>query len=293
MAPAGALAGGAAGAVATGAMPAAAPAPTAAISPSPSAVPPTPAVIAPSPGLATTVAPAIGGATPTVMAPALAAPLMYLVSKNADGSGATFQVTTATTTIGRAADNAIVVTDQMASGHHARIDRGADGTLTVHDLESTNGTFIDGERMTAPQVLAENGEVRIGGTTLTLKIVGGAPSDAPQESIVAPTVMTRRLRLVDLLVVVEGDEPGKVYTLEGDTISIGRDPRNQITINDVRLSGFHVRLQRGLDGGLLIEDRGSTNGTFLNGVLLEDAQRLLENDLIQLGHTTLQLKRVV
>ncbi len=266
--------------------------PATAAFPAAAAVAAAPAPIAPA-SPATTIAPAIGGGTPTVMAPALAPRLFYLVSKDASGAGSTFQVTAETTTIGRAADNAVVVSDQLASGHHARLERAPDGTITVHDLESTNGTFLDGERMTEPRVLAENGELRIGTTTLTLKIVGGAPTDAPQESIVSPTVMTRRLKLVDLLVVVEGDEPGKVYTLEGDTISIGRDPRNQIQINDVRLSGFHVRLQRGLDGGLLIEDRGSTNGTFLNGVLLEDAQRLMENDLIQLGHTTLQLKRVV
>jgi pSer/pThr/pTyr-binding forkhead associated (FHA) protein len=154
---------------------------------------------------------------------------------------------------------------------------------------------VNGVRLSEPVTLDENAEIQIGASVFTLKFTGDEPAAAgevPPVSLVSPTVVTRKLRLMDLLVMVDGEEPGKVFPLEGDTVGIGRDPRNQIVLNDVKLSGFHVRLQRGLDGGLLIEDRGSTNGTYVNGHLLEDAQRLIENDLIQVGGTTLQLKRV-
>ena len=281
--------------------------------PEPTGMVPALAIAAAAPNGAGAASPVVGAASPataTVMRP-VAAPaaadrtmvaqavapgqLAYLVARTVDGSGSTHQLTEAGATIGRAADNTIVLPDQLASGHHARIERAPDGSFVVHDLGSTNGTFVGEERVDGSAVLAEGAELKVGGTTFTLKVVApAAPLEAaPRDSLVAPTVMTRRMRLTDLLVVVEGDEPGKVYNLEGDTISIGRDPRNQIVLNDVRLSAFHVRLQRGLDGGLLIEDRGSTNGTFLNGVLLEDPQPMMENDLIQVGHTTLQLQRLV
>jgi pSer/pThr/pTyr-binding forkhead associated (FHA) protein len=239
--------------------------------------------------------PAAGTATATAVMGVTAPRLAYLVQKQGDGAGATFQLAAETTDMGRASDNQIVIADQMASGHHVKFERTPQGQVVVHDRGSTNGTLVNGERLTEPRTLDENAEIQIGASIFTLKFVGDAPvadATAPLVSLVSPTVVTRRLRLMDLLVVVDGDEPGRVFPLEGDTISIGRDPRNQIALADVKLSGFHVRLQRGLDGGLVIEDRGSTNGTFVNGHLLTDAQRLLENDLIQAGGTTLQLKRV-
>jgi pSer/pThr/pTyr-binding forkhead associated (FHA) protein len=107
--------------------------------------------------------------------------------------------------------------------------------------------------------------------------------------MVSPTVLTRRIsRLADYLVVLEGQSPGTVYRLDGDTIGIGRDPRNLIEVNDVKVSGFHARIQRGLDGGLVIEDRNSSNGTYLNEVLIEEGYALVDQDVIRVGDTTLQ-----
>ena len=96
---------------------------------------------------------------------------------------------------------------------------------------------------------------------------------------------------VDSFVMLEGEEPGRIYHVDGDTFSIGRDDRNKIILSDVKVSGFHTRIQRGLDGGFVVEDWNSTNGTYLNGQLLEDARRLVEDDLVQLGDTVLQFKR--
>ncbi|MCG5511750.1 FHA domain-containing protein [Ectothiorhodospira shaposhnikovii] len=51
-----------------------------------------------------------------------------------------------TTTIGRRRGNLIRLDDRSVSGHHARL-RFYRGTATLHDLDSTNGTFINGERI--------------------------------------------------------------------------------------------------------------------------------------------------
>jgi pSer/pThr/pTyr-binding forkhead associated (FHA) protein len=71
-------------------------------------------------------------------------------------------------TIGRAADNTIVLDDDYASGHHARL-RPFDGGWVVEDLGSTNGTFLDRAKVMAPTPVPVGVPVRIGKTALELR----------------------------------------------------------------------------------------------------------------------------
>jgi len=70
--------------------------------------------------------------------------------------------------IGRAADSTIVLGDQAASTTHALLSpRGAQ--WIVEDLRSSNGTWIDGKRITEPTELKAGSSLRIGETTLELR----------------------------------------------------------------------------------------------------------------------------
>ena len=65
-------------------------------------------------------------------------------------------------TIGRdPASNMIALTDSSISTHHARVTRSGD-TFAVEDLGSRNGTFVNGEKVTAPRALADNDVIRFG-----------------------------------------------------------------------------------------------------------------------------------
>lgn len=64
-------------------------------------------------------------------------------------------------TLGRAADNTIVLDDTFASGHHARVEF-AGGRCWVEDLRSTNGTYVRGQRLQGAAELAAGDELRIG-----------------------------------------------------------------------------------------------------------------------------------
>jgi len=65
-------------------------------------------------------------------------------------------------TIGRdPATNTIALTDSSISTHHARVTRTGD-TFTVEDLGSRNGTFVNGEKVTAARALADNDVIRFG-----------------------------------------------------------------------------------------------------------------------------------
>jgi hypothetical protein len=86
------------------------------------------------------------------------------------------------------------------------------------------------------------------------------------------------------LVVRRGPEPNKVYELDKDVMTIGRDINNDITINDPEISRRHCRFTRG-GGGYTLEDLVSTNGTFVNNQRLSGARPLSSGDIISLGET--------
>jgi pSer/pThr/pTyr-binding forkhead associated (FHA) protein len=69
------------------------------------------------------------------------------------------------------------------------------------------------------------------------------------------------------ILVNKGPEPGKVYELTSVSMTIGRDPMAEITINDPEVSRRHARLI-GTLSGYRIQDLGSTNGTFVDGTRL-------------------------
>jgi pSer/pThr/pTyr-binding forkhead associated (FHA) protein len=66
-------------------------------------------------------------------------------------------------TIGRASDTDIPIEDQFASGKHARVFE-SDGGYFLEDLGSTNGTFLNGQRVGSTERLREDDRIRIGDT---------------------------------------------------------------------------------------------------------------------------------
>jgi hypothetical protein len=70
--------------------------------------------------------------------------------------------------IGRADDSTLVLTDDFASSRHARLtNRG--GAWYVEDLGSTNGTYLDQQRVQGPLLVAQGQPIRIGQTVLELR----------------------------------------------------------------------------------------------------------------------------
>ena len=79
-----------------------------------------------------------------------------------------------------------------------------------------------------------------------------------------------------------GPTPGATFSLEGDQLVIGRDSSSAIAINDAEVSRKHARLT--FQGGkYVIEDLGSTNGTFVNGQRLVSPVVLKSGDVVSLG----------
>jgi len=84
-------------------------------------------------------------------------------------AGTTVALQGQTITLGRAHDSTIVLDDDYASSRHARIYPDRDGQWIVEDLNSTNGTYLDKTRLTAPMPLQPGVPVRIGRTVIELR----------------------------------------------------------------------------------------------------------------------------
>ncbi len=84
------------------------------------------------------------------------------------------------------------------------------------------------------------------------------------------------------LVMRSGPTPGKIFVLDKNDLTIGRDTTNEIVINDAEVSRKHARIVL-QGGGFVLEDLGSTNGTFVDGQRLMGPHGLRPGELVMLG----------
>ena len=70
--------------------------------------------------------------------------------------------------VGRSADADIVIEDPYASELHFRLGTQA-GEVMLHDLGSTNGTYVNGRRVTTPTTLSKGDSIQVGRTILEVR----------------------------------------------------------------------------------------------------------------------------
>ncbi len=91
------------------------------------------------------------------------------------------------------------------------------------------------------------------------------------------------------LVVRQGAQTGTSFPLPPHATEIGRDETADISLQDPEMSRRHVRISW-QDGGYILEDLNSTNGTFLNDTRVTAAQRLSPGDKIRMGQYVLEFQ---
>ena len=89
-----------------------------------------------------------------------------------------------------------------------------------------------------------------------------------------------------LVLVKDGAETS--YPLTRDTYTVGRHRNNDIVVSDPKVSSFHARFDRTLEGFVLVDLR-SRNGSFVNGKRV-DAVVLQTGDEVRLGTARLRYK---
>ncbi|HEV7484962.1 MAG TPA: FHA domain-containing protein [Thermoanaerobaculia bacterium] len=90
-----------------------------------------------------------------------------------------------TSTIGRTPANTIVLRDGSVSGHHARVDRTAEG-FVIEDAGSRNGTYINSEKLSEKRLLADGDLVRLGKIILTFNLAAELKRKQSTEREVIP-----------------------------------------------------------------------------------------------------------
>ena len=129
------------------------------------------------------------------------------------------------------------------------------------------------------------------------RIVRSAARDvrAPQESmILAPQqvagLIPQQARSLGRLVVLASPalEEGAEVELDSSPLTVGRGETNDVPVTaDEYASARHARFEPRRDG-VWIEDIGSTNGTFVNGIRLARERRLQPGDVVRVGATDLR-----
>jgi hypothetical protein len=87
----------------------------------------------------------------------------------------------------------------------------------------------------------------------------------------------------------EGKEPGRVYEIRKESLSIGRSRESDIFLEDLAASRLHASIINLGNGNYALKDEGSANGTKINGQLVNKYQPypLQEGDKIQIGQTVM------
>jgi pSer/pThr/pTyr-binding forkhead associated (FHA) protein len=91
-----------------------------------------------------------------------------------------------------------------------------------------------------------------------------------------------------LLVLDPPDERGRTYPL-GDELTMGRAAGCTVTVDDTYVSQIHARVFA-REGQYLVEDLGSTNGTYLNRKKVSGPMVMQRGDRLQVGNTVLELQ---
>ncbi len=114
-----------------------------------------------------------------------------------------------------------------------------------------------------------------------------APPSPPQPRPQPPVDTSKGISR--LKVIQPQEKAGLVYEL-GEELTIGRASGCKINIDDTYVSQLHARIFR-RDGKVMIEDLGSTNGTFSNGKKVSAPILLNKGDRVQVGRTVMEALR--
>jgi pSer/pThr/pTyr-binding forkhead associated (FHA) protein len=135
--------------------------PEPASAPAPAAAPARASATAPVAPSRPTPSAAKGGAATT-------ATVSRIVITSGPKAGLELPLGTEPLTIGRSSESGLVIRDDYTSSHHARLVLWGDQWM-IQDLDSTNGTWHDGARVSAPMPISVGAPIKVGATTFELR----------------------------------------------------------------------------------------------------------------------------
>ncbi|HBY94737.1 MAG TPA: ABC transporter ATP-binding protein [Chloroflexi bacterium] len=192
-------------------------------------------------------------------------------------------------TIGRAADSEIVLNEPLVSRRHARLEW-TNGTLSLTDLGSSNGTRLN-DASIEPKIarpLKDGDVIEIGGVSIALRLpltpfdATLVPSSLEQTLVPQDKTLTLAPPAAPRLIVTTTQATREV-SLDREVLTLGRDPSNDIVVEDRVVSRRHAQLQR-TSGGYEIVDLGGANGLTFGGTRVPK-KVLADGDVVWIAQT--------
>ena len=191
-------------------------------------------------------------------------------------SGTVIRIPEEGVVIGRDPDCDVVVGGKDVSRRHASIRPSLQGYVLT-DL-GANGSYVNGRRVDAAQVLGMRDVVRIGDEEFVFEAdaaifeprpdlrsaVPAGPATPPPTPVSAPALRSTPKLLATLEIISRGLLEGKRFRVERSVIRVGRGPDNDVVLSDDTVSSSHATLARRGSGWVLM-DHDSTNGTYIDG----------------------------
>lgn len=224
---------------------------------------------------------------------------LTLVNAQSSAPSKEFELVRSEYVIGRDDGVDIVISTPAVSRRHARVMLEGDGYI-IEDLGSSNGTFVNGDRLIGRRKLQHGDEVRLG-QAITLRYSTPVEEEAEKTAMRPPTPMPSAPSHVmqttigeevslpvasgprQLIVTIAGENP-KSYSLTRTSYSVGRLEDNDIVIPSPIVSGHHGRIEQTSGGGykltVLPEAR---NPVFVEGRPIEGSRVLRHSDLLRIG----------
>ena len=115
---------------------------------------------------------------------------------------------------------------------------------------------------------------------------------APQQAAAAGLIPQPLAQQMGRLVVLTSPtlDQGDVFTLDSHPLTMGRGANNDVPLpTDEYASSRHARFEPRRDG-VWVEDIGSTNGTFVNGIRLTRERKLVAGDVVRVGETDVRFE---
>lgn len=163
-------------------------------------------------------------------------------------------------TIGRAGDNDIVVSSQVISRHHARLERSKGGFQVVVLSEAHNPLLYEGRPIQEPQRLKHLDTLRIGSLDPGLMV---------SMTYISPTEAVK-------------EQARQIIFGKKTDIQIGRDRSNDVVLDAPTVSRFHAQVER-VGQRYRLRDYRSSNGTFVNDEPIQEEAWLKPTDIIRIG----------
>lgn len=174
--------------------------------------------------------------------------------------------------VGRREEANISILNGQVSAKHVQL--WFDGVrVYAEDLNSTNGTYLNGKRMTDPCIISA-------GDTLQLT----ADTNVAAFQLISHTEVTQKMNATtsvsNLVLQPLSIDMAGIPLRKGQILNIGRASGNDLVLSDPQISGQHCRISVNSDGSVHVEDLASSNGTFIDNL-----NKRVNNIVLKIGQT--------